>query len=64
VVTAEDINISVDINSLIWITSASGFQAAALNVYLSPLMSARVAISTNNFVLVALMDAPWDEDEL
>src|SRR6266545_7471752 len=63
-VTTEDIKISVDINSLIWITSASGFQTTALNVYLSPLMSAWVAISTNNFVLVALMDAPWDEDKL
>ncbi len=63
-VTAEDINISVDIDSLIWVTSASGFQAAALNVHLSPLMSTRAAISTNNFVQVALMDAPQDEDEL
>lgn len=64
VVTAEDINISVDIDSLIWVASASGFQAAALNMHLSPYMSTRAAISTNNFVRVELMDAPQDEDEL
>jgi hypothetical protein len=64
VVNAEDIDISIDIDSLIWVTSAPGFHAAALNVHMSPVMSARAAISTNNFIQVALLDAPQDEDEL
>lgn len=59
-----DITISIDLDSLIWVTTPLGFNARNLNIYLSPSMSSRAAISHNNFVHVTLMDAPQDEEEL
>ena len=63
-VAKEDVNISVDLDSLIWVTTASGFQATAFNMYVSPSMSSQAGISNNNFVYVTLMDAPQEEEEV
>jgi hypothetical protein len=63
-VAEETIAISVDLDSLIWVTTASGFKASGFNMYLSPSMYTRVAVSVNNFIHVTLMDAPQDHNEL
>jgi hypothetical protein len=63
-VAAEDVNISVDLDSLIWVTTASGFQTTGFNMHVSPSMSSRPGISNNNFISVTLMDAPWSDKEL
>jgi hypothetical protein len=63
-VAKEAINISVDLDSLIWVTTPSGFKATGFNMYLSPSMYNRAAISNNNFIHVTLMDALQDEEEL
>jgi hypothetical protein len=63
-VPVQDIKISVDLDSLIWVTTLSGFQASSINLHLSPSSSLRTAIQNNNFIYVTLLDAPQDEDEL
>jgi len=58
-----DIRISIDLDSLIWVTTPLGFNARDLNIHLSPSMASRVGIANNNFIRVTLMDAPQDEEE-
>jgi hypothetical protein len=60
---AADVGISIDLDSLIWVTTPVGFNAGDLNIHLSPSMASRAAISNNNFIRVTLMDAPQDEQE-
>ncbi len=63
-VPVQNVAISVDLDSLIWVTTSSGFQAASINVHLSPSISFRTAISNNNFIYVTLMEPPQSDDEL
>jgi hypothetical protein len=60
---AADIQISIDLDSLIWVTTPVGFNTRDLNIHLSPSMASRAAISSNNFIHVTLMDAPDVEEE-
>ena len=63
-VPVKDVEISVDLDSLIWVTTSSGFLAKSMSVHLSPSLSSRAAIPNNNFISVTLMDPPKIEDEL
>lgn len=60
----QDISISVDLDSLIWVTTLSGFRAASMNVHLAPLIPHQTAISNNNFIYVTLLDSPQNQDQL
>lgn len=59
-----DVGVSVDIDSLIWVTSAINFRVQSLNIYLSPPLDTKAAFSVNNFVYVNVMEAPINEDQL
>jgi hypothetical protein len=60
----ETVDISVDLDSLIWVVGASNFKAHSLELSLTPSWDNKAAFSTHNFVYVNLVSAPRNEDEL
>ena len=60
----DKINISVDVDSLIWVISANNFKVHCLELYLSPPLVMKTAFDKNNFVYVKLVSPPSNEHEL
>jgi hypothetical protein len=58
------IDISVDLDSLIWVTSASNFKVRNFQLRLTPVIEAKAGFSTHNFIYVNLVCPPEDEDEV
>ena len=63
-VPIEKINISVDLDSLIWVTSIANFKARSFELCLTPYWEQKAAFSSHNFVYVNLVSPPRDKDEL
>jgi hypothetical protein len=59
----QDVKISIDLDSLIWVTTLSGFQMTLVYVHLSPSLSLRAPITNNNHVYVRLLQPPRNEHE-
>ncbi|PPQ90204.1 hypothetical protein CVT25_001657 [Psilocybe cyanescens] len=60
----ENVEISVDLDSLIWVTSIANFKACAIHLNLTPVYQKKAAFSTHNFVYVNLVSPPRNQDEL
>ena len=60
----ETVDISVDLDSLIWVVGPSNFKAHSLELSLTPSWDDKAAFSTHNFVYVNLVSAPRNEEEL
>jgi hypothetical protein len=58
------IDISVDLDSLIWVTSPSNFKVRNFQLRLTPVMEPKAGFSTHNFIYVNLVCPPKDEEEL
>ena len=60
----EDIDISTDLDSIIWVTPALDFRMNFLLLHLTPSNLGSAAFATNNFVYVNLVHPPTDLEEL
>jgi hypothetical protein len=61
----EEIDISVDIDSVIWVTRGQAFSCrGAINLHLKPHYSSLLPFSANPSVYITLMEPPHDEGEL
>jgi hypothetical protein len=60
----EDVNISTDLDSIIWVAPALHFQTNFLLLHLTPSNLGGPAFQTNNFVYVNLLHPPIDLEEL
>lgn len=63
--TREHVDISVDIDSVLWVTSWRGLSCkGAINLHLNPHFAAQPPFSANPCIYVTLLQPPCDEDEL
>lgn len=58
------IDISIDLDSLIWVTSALNFKVRNFQLRLTPMVEAKAGFSTHNFIYANLVCPPRDEEEL
>jgi hypothetical protein len=63
-VPIDTISISVDLDSLIWVTSSSNFKVRNFQLRLTPVMETKAGFSIHNFIYVNLVCPPTDEEEL
>jgi hypothetical protein len=63
-VPTDEIDISVDLDSLIWVTNLENFKAHIFELCLTPSWEQNAGFSTHNFVYVNLVFPPNDEQEL
>jgi len=59
-----EIDVSVDLDSLIWVTNLKNFKARSFELCLTPSWEKNAAFSTHNFVYINLVFPPRDEQEL
>lgn len=63
-VPTDEIDVSVDLDSLIWVTNLENFKARTFELCLTPSWEQNAGFSTHNFVYVNLVFPPKDEQEL
>ena len=63
-VPTAEIDVSVDLDSLIWVTNLKNFKAHTFELCLTPSWEQNPGFSTHNFVYVNLVFPPKDEQEL
>ena len=63
-VPTANIDVSVDLDSLIWVTNMENFKARVIELCLTPSWEQNAAFSTHNFIYVNLVFPPRDEGEL
>lgn len=63
-ISPDEIEISVDIDSLIWVTSATHFKLNSFTLLLVPFGEPTTAFATNNFVYVNLVAPPANSYEV
>ena len=57
-ISRQDVKISVDLDSLIWVTTLSGFKMTSVHVHLSLSLSLHAPIANNNFIYITLLEPP------
>jgi hypothetical protein len=63
-VPPDSVKVSVDLDSLIWVTPAVNFEVRSFQLFLTPTIGPGLRIDKNNFVYVNLLSPPSNEMEL
>lgn len=63
-VAPDCVKVSVDLDSLIWVTTAANFTVRSFEIFLTPKVRPGVGIDKNNFIYVNLLSPPTNTMEL